>query len=562
MSRIYETDFELDLVLEAPSEMIEIRNPAGSGRDARLIRFGVTSDAQFQVFRLKRYDALATHGTDEAAPTQKTLRQWDPYDGAPVIEVWSGEPDVALTWTGNVDYQHTFQLDPSDAGDDDKLQHGQYMEPNDQVILAPGTSASIAMPAGQAVYTIKIAVKELPARADEPTRTRPHDLGETLFGHARVASERSLSYLIHSATAMTSISGAEARHEDFDIDESGTASITYLPDEFGVQLAVGTANADRMTYRQRVYNPYNPGCQQRITFTSMLGTRPANQEVRVFYGDDNDGVGLLQTDAGVFFFVRTSTSGSVVQSVLQAISVDPSKDHLSTICFEWLGAGGIAVFVDHAKLYHQQPGTLAVPFMKRPNLPITCDIRNVGASTAGSVKFYCGKVSSEGADDFRARASSASTTTTSVPTTGKMMLQIRPVLTVDIGSITGLPNRAIYVPKKVTLQTSNGPMYARVFLNGTVTGSPSWAATEDAGVEQDVAGTFTGATGRSVGFGAIASTGAGNVDIDLDDYFAFPGRVLTTPPFAGGAQDTLLVVGYSRSGTIDAEVIVTWQRIG
>lgn len=159
----YETNFVLDLDLASAEERVEIRNPSGSGKHLHITRIGITSEAGFSVFTLKRYGSHPTHGTGGDAPTQHALQKWHTDDPSPSCEIWSGEPGVALIWPGSGDdYTHDFQLDPSDAGDDDKLQFNQYLTEEHTVIIESGTSASLAFPAGQAVFTVKILIRELP----------------------------------------------------------------------------------------------------------------------------------------------------------------------------------------------------------------------------------------------------------------------------------------------------------------------------------------------------------------------------------------------------------------
>jgi hypothetical protein len=92
---------------------------------------------------------------------QQTLYKWNPTAAAPTVEVWTGDEGTKLDFSGlTLDYEHDFQLDPSDAGDDDKLQPAQYLDQLEQLMLVPGTSISIALPEGQADYTFKILLEE------------------------------------------------------------------------------------------------------------------------------------------------------------------------------------------------------------------------------------------------------------------------------------------------------------------------------------------------------------------------------------------------------------------
>ncbi len=399
--------------------------------------------------------------------------------------------------------------------------------------------------------------------SDTPTIIEPDSIHGTMFGEFRAVASKTCSYVIHDPASMISLGGSAARHKDFAVDSAGSGAIEYLPNERAVRLTVGGDAGARMSYRQNLYNPYNPGCQQRITWTSKFGAAGTNLETRIGYFDDNDGVLVRRTLAGDNLIVRSSTSGSMVETphALPA-GLDLSKDNIFASAFEWLGAGDVQLFANNTLAKRViQAGTLSSPFMRRPNLPFSVEIKNVGAGASGAITFYCAKVASEGADVFdETNSSLAVTTSTNITTTGLMLAQIRPKSTITLGSITAQDNRALYLPTSVTVSTASAAMTVGVYLNGTVTGSPSWAATEDAGIERDVDGTFDGSSGRLVGFGSIDAA-IGTVTIDLTKEFGFPGRALSLGAFTG--QDALQVVGFARAAPVNPAVtIVRWTRIG
>ncbi len=163
MTSLYETNFTLELDIPTDEERVEIRNPSASTKHLHITRVGITSQSEFAVFRLTRYNELATHGTGGDAPTAQTVYKWLSDDAATSMEIYSGEPGVQLIWPNSsaIDYLHDFQLDPSDAGDDDKLQFNQYLSEDHTVVILPNTSASLQFPAGQGTFIVKILAREL-----------------------------------------------------------------------------------------------------------------------------------------------------------------------------------------------------------------------------------------------------------------------------------------------------------------------------------------------------------------------------------------------------------------
>jgi hypothetical protein len=55
----YQTNFEIDTT--DGSEMIEIRNPSGSGKNLEILKISVVAETGFDVYDFQRFDALATH---------------------------------------------------------------------------------------------------------------------------------------------------------------------------------------------------------------------------------------------------------------------------------------------------------------------------------------------------------------------------------------------------------------------------------------------------------------------------------------------------------------------
>lgn len=155
----YQTNFQVDSI--DGSEMIELRNPSGSGKNIRLLKIGIVSETSFAVYDLQRFDALATHSSAPDAPTQAEAFKWSPTQSNAVGEVWYGS-SVSIVFNGTLDLHHDEQLDASDAGDDAEMIFSKYFD-GEQIALVPGTSARFEIPPdAQANYWIKLTWEELP----------------------------------------------------------------------------------------------------------------------------------------------------------------------------------------------------------------------------------------------------------------------------------------------------------------------------------------------------------------------------------------------------------------
>lgn len=161
MGNVYETNFAISATTSERS--IEIRNPSGSKVDVAILRIALSGLAGLSVCGLHRYTSLATHGTGGDAPTQQTLYRYRAEAPAPTAEVWSGADGTKLDWTGlTVDFANSFQIACNQPNDADAEQLVRHIDGPDRILLAPGRSASITTPDGQADYTVKLLIEEIP----------------------------------------------------------------------------------------------------------------------------------------------------------------------------------------------------------------------------------------------------------------------------------------------------------------------------------------------------------------------------------------------------------------
>ncbi len=384
----------------------------------------------------------------------------------------------------------------------------------------------------------RIAVEEIAAKTPEPT----------IAGLGRSASMLTLASVIHTPNNLIPLGGTAATHRRCDVQFVGGGAVEYLPDRHVLRFSVTGADGDRSSYRLRMWCPYVPETTQRISFVVPFGPAQTNQEKRTGQFDDDNGVGILQTSAGVSLFIRSSVSGSVVETPTPIPGFDPTIEHTCQIAYQW-PAGRVEFWVDGVRLLNLTMSGGAGPWMSHANLPFSVEIKNVAASAASFVDACNFKVVAEGVDKLEQTGVTVVGTATSIPTGGKLILQARVKSAFDIGTLTGLENRGVYVPDRVRVSTTNGPMVVRVYANGTVGGSPVWNPSPgDAGVEFDTAGTFAGADGLFVVDGTIDTT-TGSVEIDLGEIDI---RAFTATSGAFVPSETVQIVGFARSGTVSS----------
>ncbi len=140
-------------------ETIEIRNPSNSGVSISIMRVGVVAEATFQEWIFQRYDGPATHGTPTPDAASVYERKVPLPDAA--CEVYYSSTAASFDWSNvTVTWRHTEQIDSSDAGDDAEVIFFKYFEEEHEVLIAPGESLSITVPAAELPYRVVITWAE------------------------------------------------------------------------------------------------------------------------------------------------------------------------------------------------------------------------------------------------------------------------------------------------------------------------------------------------------------------------------------------------------------------
>lgn len=213
------------------------------------------------------------------------------------------------------------------------------------------------------------------------------------------------------------------KNDKFDESITGTGSITYSADESTVSLANGTASGNSIVRQSKRRFSYQPGKSLLVMNTLVFAPTQAGLTQRVGYFDDDNGVYLERVNGAVNIVLRSSITGSVVETRVPStewnldkfdgdgtshITLDPDASHIFWIDLEWLGVGSVRTgFVVDGQLIiaHSFHNANINPnvYMTTPNLPIRYEITNSAElSTAASLKQICSSVISEGGYEARA----------------------------------------------------------------------------------------------------------------------------------------------------------------
>jgi hypothetical protein len=347
-----------------------------------------------------------------------------------------------------------------------------------------------------------------------------------------------------------------------------------------------TVGADDEVIRQsRNYHRYQPGKSQLVILTYAFGAQNDEVTKRVGYFDDRNGVFVQQDSNGLSIVLRSSITGSPVDTVINqadwnldvldgsgdsAITIDPTKSQILFIDLQWLGVGRVRVgFNIHGIVIYAHEFLNANRFdstyITTANLPVRYSIRATNAlAGTDTMRQICSQVTSEGG--FAVERSSTfgggNTAFRSV-TTRLPVYAIRPRLTFQ-----GITTRVQVLEELFMVMTVDAPVYYELLFGPTITGG-SWSNvnTTHSVMEQNVgatsvsgglvveAGYAFGASGGPPG-ASSASTERGllrpRLPLALDIDGAHP-----TSPFT----DVLAIACTSLGAATDTVASISWREL-
>lgn len=229
------------------------------------------------------------------------------------------------------------------------------------------------------------------------------------FGRLRVSEPHTLADYSHTYGEEVELLTAS----------SGSGTKTLRANEASVRLSVGTGDGDYVVHQSRMHHHYMPGKSQLALMSFVFGTARANTVKRVGLFGEEDGVYFQQAGNGTLQFVkRTSISGSRVDETpinqanwnvdkcdgtgASGFDLEITTTQLFFCDYQWLGVGRLRVgFVHNGEFIvaHEftHSNTLSTVYWRNPNLPIRCEIRNIGTAVGTAyMDQVCSTVMSEG----------------------------------------------------------------------------------------------------------------------------------------------------------------------
>lgn len=387
----------------------------------------------------------------------------------------------------------------------------------------------------------------------------------TPFGHVRVAAPYTLGDMVHLYGLIDSY--------EYSTSTSGGGSVTAVAQSAGISLTVPASNGAYAKLRTNTYFRYQAGKAQVWRITCFhTDTGKTNQIRRWGYLDDNNGMYFRLNGTTLQIVRRSDTSGSVVEATVvnqanwnqdtmdgngrSGVVLDVTKGNIYEAHFQWLGVGQIWWFVNGILVHiSDHPNTIAGPYIRSAQLPLSFEVENVGASSGTSgFTYICASVSSEGGAEppyqmFGAYNSADKTVTTTE--SGLLSIQVA-------STFNSITNRTLVVPVHLNVSTEGTRAGWRLVLNPTITGASYSSVDADSGVQYNTA--FTSISGgRTIMRGFLPNTNDRS-EVDISHIFSTHRGLRRNAP--NTSSDVLAVFGVNEAGsTTNMRASLTWKEI-
>lgn len=227
------------------------------------------------------------------------------------------------------------------------------------------------------------------------------------FGRGRVSMPYTLGDYKH-------LYGLDPNFIDYKVNGGDLA---FQANQACARLSTTSNSSSRIVHQTKFYHHYMPGKSQVILSSFNFYAATTNVTKRTGYFDDNDGIYLEQAGDGTLtWVVRSYVTGAPTERRFtqsqwsvdkcdgtgpSGFNIDITKTQLMWIDFQWLGVGRVRCGFVHDGQYvlaHEfnNSNNLATVYLSNPNLPVRCEMVNVGTTTGAFMDQICSTVISEG----------------------------------------------------------------------------------------------------------------------------------------------------------------------
>lgn len=319
---------------------------------------------------------------------------------------------------------------------------------------------------------------------------------------------------------------------------------------------------------------YQPGKSLQILQTYIMSPHKTGLRQRYGYFDTTNGVFLEQTDAGICWVERSTSTGTLTETRIyqsdwnydkldgagvSRMTLDLTKAQIQFIDVEWLGLGSVRCgFVIDGKfilthVFHHA-NFITSTYMATACLPIRAEIENVSATGSSStLKIVCSTVISEGGYQPTGRSFSIGHPIASPRSFGSGTL-------IPLVSIRLKSNRlgGIIDPRTFSIGVGNAAGFQYQLISSGATSGGTWvSAGDDSSVEYNLTATSI-TNGRVLDTSyIIASNQSASAPQNLETPFRFQ---LERNTFTGTSFEFILAI-ISNGNNNTAWGSVQWEEI-
>jgi len=419
-----------------------------------------------------------------------------------------------------------------------------------KIKMSDGTNVILVGEDGTTVVTTELSRSQLDAFG-RPIASAPF----TVFDSKQVFNEGSAALSLY--------------YDDVEVSGGGTTSV-YVPAESTTRLGTTLNTAGRRTRQTYRRFNYQPGKAQQAILTANLSGGVANNDKRLGYFDDNDGVFFELNGSGMSVVIRNSgVDTSIAEAAwtyegelfsTRGYTMDYTKTQIFLMDFEWLGVGTVrfgfqidGVVVWAHEEHHANVATTV--YMRTPNLPIRYEIENDGTGAAATMDSICSTVISFGGQQVTGQTIGFSRGNSSFTT--QTDNDVYPLISFRLRSGWEGTNA---IPVSVSISSNTNPNFRWMLLrNPSVAGvdAASWVTTTQSGIEYDISRDNT----NKLTGGYQIATGYGTNEAELISSSIVSTLLLGTS-VAGTSDEFILAVQNVFGSQAEAYLAsVNWQEL-
>ncbi len=356
---------------------------------------------------------------------------------------------------------------------------------------------------------------------------------------------------------------------------TGTGSIVFSSADGSNTLSTGgTGSGARAVRQTHQYLIYSPGKSRQLIMGVSFGAAATNVRRRAGHHDDDNGLFLEQTAAGVRFVTRTNASGSPVDSPIEqsawnldkldgtgesGVTLDFTKGQALVIEFTGYNAVNVrfGFLLDEKLIYaHQLTNANAstVFGIATGALPIRYEIENTGVAAGANTMraSSCVAYDEDGQPgQFSYQFGVGMGTAVVGVTTRRPILSIRPK-----ASFGGIVNRGHVFLQSASIIAKTNDAYLEIVRGGALTGAAFGSVGSNSITEFDTAATAI--TGGIPIYTDYAISGAGSTFARISQDRG--SRYGLFNNYAGTSGDILSVVATSVTGTSNILAALNWNE--